>query len=387
MVKLNDIRVLRNILGDGINDDDDFLKRTLPKFMPKRLNLGRLPKKDMYGRNLEGETARREETIAAITGQPTSPAIIKYKEDYGGGGEKPKKEKEYLIEDISVSPEEYNANKALRLKEYNAHKALSHEKQQAMMRLEKYKAEQELEKLQGIEAPPQLERNVSFTIPFVRRKGGGNVQLRVPTFQGVAKGMERFSRLASPKIENLGAIAGGGMIGPFQEPGATKKLNQAYLAYSAYIQYLNGKYLKKGRPIRNEQDVIAFGTLQEKKKIQDLRNEINKQQQHVASTGFLSGTGGTSVLGRVRQTTAAPNLTPFVQVGTPQQSYGSYAPEALSRLGISQGLRAPSDKFGIYLGRVGGPEKIASILGKRPDTGLGGLSTQDKIRKFAGLRR
>jgi len=190
-------------------------------------------------------------------------------------------------------------------------------------------------------------------------------QINIPTAYGLRKGIELF---AEPLTKNLGEVAGGAFIGQFENPTANNQLRMAVLSKNAYLQYLHGKYKKHGQTINSPNDVMAFGSDAEKKRIIQLQNVEQRAQKNVAQTGFLSG-GYAPAIARHSAPRNLP-LRDFTQVGT-QQSYGAYGPETLSRLGIGQGLRAndPANKFaalGIGLADTDSV-RIASILGKAPD--------------------
>lgn len=224
--------------------------------------------------------------------------------------------------------------------------------------------------------PPEPAREKDITL---YRKGDKALKITgVPTLYGVHKGLQDF---ATPLTRNLSSIAGGALVGQFENPTAQKRFVYASQASNAYLQYLQGKYAKQGQRVNTLSDIFYFGTAAEQKRAQQLIDATRKAQQTVAGTGFLSGSAAPGIAMH-----SIPNkpLNEFTQVGT-SGSYGAYGPETLSRLGVGQGLRAqtPENKFAA-LG-IGLPNqdaaRIASILGKSPDP-LGKEVASEKIKRF-----
>ena len=432
--ELNDVRVLRNILGDGKADEDPFLTRELPKFKMKRL-----PKKDMYGRNLEeppeepidkanlfkkfgrgfqqvehGYFNTVQKGFSPSPPQPRTPGrIMSYVQDSRSGfipnwklGKRPVIDKfgrnleftgytetlpagvykdqidrKYVSgELVGIKPTEVTVSQE-RAEPYT--KYLTTEEKTAAAKAEHAT---KIAKLQSEARQKELEvasKELGYNTKLAEYKKQQSEIDALQQSQAVEVGrtpIERFfkstQRTISPLVENLSTNIGGGFAGQFQSEAATKEYSNAVLALNSYMEYMKSKYKKKGIVIREEYDIIAVGTAGEKKRIQELKNDIQKKQGVITSIGFLSGGGATAIRNRLAQT---QNLEPFTQVSG-GSNLGSYTPEAFGRLGVSQGLRsiALENKWGALIGSGGGADKITQLLGKGPDPS----GAREKLKRY-----
>lgn len=391
-MKLNDIRALRNILGDKIdeeNDHDDFLKRQIPKQPLKKLSLGKLPRKDMYGRNLDTTSPDsfanmdpkvREQNISDLTNKDSVSQTFVIRE-------KEKQQRDPMNPELKRISEELEIEKKKR--------ALEELRDPKNRESDYYKKEAkrlESQALLGAMAPRQAPSptSKSYNIPV---GGKHKLEFFLPTNKGVQKGFQNFQKnFAQPVSQNLSYSAGGGVVGEFGDETSGRKLQKSIQAKQQYISYLAAKYNKKGYDIKNESDLLRISTVGERSKIQQLNNIINADQRSISNTGFLSGRGNTAVLSRTRSQSQNPNIIEMARVGGRREGFGSFSPEATSRLGVSQNLSAISreNKFGVMFDNSGtsSADKLVRIIGKAPDSGESKMGKymkkfdNDKLRRM-----
>jgi len=435
MIKLNDIRVLRNILGDKYEDDKEF---TLPKYEPKKLNWGgwTMPKlsskflsKDKWSWNeklgklevydtstpeipasyytptekvstpFTADTKAAEFAAAALAAE--TPEVeqktrtrakaeeselakrntalaqqLKFMEDYRN-----LREQEAALE-WATSPEglrmagEERIEKARKQREAAEIGRIGKSAYEAKTQATYLKSQMEYAKAQ------QLAEAKAQELEGAR----GLVKFEQSAFGQFLKGP--WTKTAGKAVENIGQNLGGSIIGPFSDPGASSKLRQAILNKAAYMDLIRRRYQNKSPPITisNENDILAIGTATERKRLVDLNRAVERAQTGVAATGFLSGASGKTIIGRARRT---PQLQPFTQVGYGSVGYGAFSPEAYGKLGVTQSLTSlsPGAKWDALLGRGSAAgessDRITRILGRKPDPeGVG-----DKLKRFTRMKR
>lgn len=368
-MKINDVAILRNIIGDQTDDEHtDILHRKIPSFKMKQLNLKKLPKRDIYGRNL---TAEDEDVIKAAGGKPS---LMPYTTS------DPDKKDEAFQQKVK----DFEKQKALdKIAAYNnpMTKRTTELKQQADLL--------QAEAVARLLAPKKQEP-LSKKVFLSKDKEHGRY-INVPTTAGFYKGFERFSKnVATPMTRNLSYSAGGAIVGEFGDEISGRKLQKSIKAKQMYVAYLTTKYSKKGYRISGEADLYGVVSPGEERKLYELNELINRDQQLASSKGFMSGAGGSAVLRRTRsqsQSLTVPRVSKLTEMGTPKGEYGSFGPEALSRLGVTQSLSRglkPEDKWGVIFGGSSGTsvDRIAGLIGKAPDPGTKTLKMGKYINPF-----
>lgn len=340
-MKMNDIRVLRNVLGDKIddNDHDEFVHRKLKQMTVPKLNLGRLPKKDMYGKNLEegefasfdtGTPEQREETLSKLTGMKVYEA-----------GLQPRSKSQKDTENEQLE----KLDRQIKLKE-----------KQLM--------------LTALTPVPEPEK--------------GKFERGVDAFR---------SKIATPIVKSLN-VRGSGIssIGAFEDKGATDRLSAANLERQYFLRKMREKYGKKGYSTGTDESVrnlvITYGGSREIARLRNLEDNLRAAETSAARSGFTSQNRGGFISSQIRQQSASANIQKLTDFGPRNVEYGQFAPEAVGRLGVNQALQTsdPMNKWAALTGNVGKNDinKITNILGKSPNPGT--FNAPDKIKGFTNSK-
>lgn len=356
-MKLNDVRVLRNILGDKADDDnDDVLKRKVPKMEMKKLELGRLP-----SMSVPGVKSRMPISIARdMTGKnyvdPRKKQVVE--------GLINKEYKDYNEEQPRVvNTDNEKSIRQAEMEKMKSEREYADEKSKWL----KSKAEQEL--LEAYTKPRTKEPTMT-KINLFTNKQGKPVGLPIPTMAGVRHGYSEFQKIAGPMTERLSYSAGGAVMGEFGDEASGRKVNVAIGNRQRYLQYLTQKYMKKGYRVSNEADLYPIINYKEKQRLNELTQVISKSQNLASNRGFMSGSGAGMIIGRSRNQSQNANFPQMTQIGRSNTVVGSFGPETLSRLGVTQSLTGvtPENKWGVLFenGGKSSTDKITQILGKSP---------------------
>jgi len=393
-MKLNDVRVLRNILGDKLDNDDhdEFLERKIPTMTMKKLDLKKMPKRDMYGRNLEVPTgATKEVMMEAIKGEKTAQEIkdgieIK-KEVVDNRSENDKKLKE-LQKARTIRQLEIEQKLASQDPEYEK-RLLAREREKEEIKsanaLQYYKTIQNITRPRPREPGmmPVTVMGEQVKIPLGPNKKVG-IPLSIPTRTGVERFYKGFQKTVAPWTDRLSYSAGGAIVGEFGDEQSSKVLQRSIAERQNYIQYLSQKYSKKGFMIRNENDLLNVATDKEKAKIQNLSLGVQSRQRSAASMGFMSGTSGQAIISGTRSRSTSMNILPMTTMGRTQVTPGMSSQESMARLGITQNLSklTPENKWGVIFNETPGntADKLTRIIGKAPQPGM--QRPEDKLDKY-----
>jgi hypothetical protein len=382
-MKLNDIRVLRNILGDKIEDDDhdEFLERKVPSMEIKKLNLGKMPKKDMYGRNLEAPHLSDEEK------KKVAEKAYDYMQEKGT---------RTVNTDDPLQQELTRTTKELELEQKKKKLAeLRDPRNKQIENIHQYAKYQEAQALSNMLTPRRQEptsKPMGFNIPGTQKR----FEVPIPTMHGLQKGYQSFSRnVATPLTENLGFTAGGALVGEFANEQASKKLQKAVSLKQQYMSYLSTKYNKKGYNVRNMADLRNVASDKEIKRLENLDTDIQRDQRTAGTMGFMSGTSGRAIMQRSRNQSQNTNIKGMTQIGGQRTNIGSFGSENLSRLGVTQNLTSvtPENKWGVLFdnNQTTSTDKLTKLIGKAPEPVPGShrkldkyikVLDTDKVRKF-----
>lgn len=385
-MKLNDVRVLRNIIGDKIdeNDHDEFLERKLPTMTMKKLDLKKMPRKDIYGRNLDtsdpdsfANPDNRKENIEMLTGK-------EYKEY---------KEVNPRNIDVSSQKEKEEAYKKDLDRRKDIRKLEDEERtyhyEQENKDKEREIKRRQLEIIAGIMKPkPKPQTTMPVTINGNQVKAFG-VGLRIPTREGVNKFFNQYSNAASPRLTELSLNAGGALVGEFGEEASTRALQKSLATKQGYMQYLKAKYEKKGYRVNNESDLMKVANDKERARLQTLSTGIQTSQRNVASTGFMSGSSGRAMISGTRQHSTNMNILAMTQIGNRETPRSSFESENFGRAGVNlmlpqpTGKLTPENKWGVLFDQPSSisTDKLTRIIGKGPSPLPGQEAKLDKYMK------
>lgn len=364
-MKINDVAILRNIIGDQTDDEHtDILHRKIPSFKMKQLNLKKLPKKDIYGRNL---TAEDEAVIQAAGGKPS------------------------LMPYTTSDPDKKDEAFQQKLKDFEKQKALDKiaaYNNPMTKRTTELKQQADLLQAEAVARllAPKRQEPLSKKVFLSKDKEHGRY-INVPTTAGFYKGFERFSKnVATPMTRNLSYSAGGAIVGEFGDEVSGRKLQKSIKAKQMYVAYLTTKYSKKGYRISGEADLYGVVSPGEERKLYELNELINRDQQLASSKGFMSGAGGSAVLRRTRSQSQNVDVGRLTAIGNRREVPGTFAPESFGRLGVNQSLTSvtPENKWGVIFGGSSGTsvDRIAGLIGKAPDPGTKTLKMGKYINPF-----
>lgn len=442
-IKFNDVRVLRNIIGDKYDDDNE-----LPKYTPKKLNwdkwtqnreeqklkildLTQLSKPvsrggggiDMSPKAFNPQ-AQAEATLGAreaVVGWAHEAAgereskVAKEQARFerqrqiqeGIDAETERKRQERILreqmrwekskseEEIKMSQREEKSRKAGNVeKERIAAEDKERERQYKSDKLafDKLKLEKSAPRLlveeerlwmqQQFEAQRQAQKQ-----EIQRQKDeadAGIIRFEQSAFGQFLGPKSQFVKTAGRVAENIGQNLGGSILGPFSDPGASKSLSNAITSRNAYIELVKQRYRSKkpSQTLSGASDIMAYGTAGERKRLNELNRAVERAQSVSQTTGFMGGTSGQFMIGRARQQ-SSPNLYPFTQIGARGGNLGTFGPEALGRMGVTQSLTAihPATKWDTIFSRGRTPEatdRISFLLGKTPDPNSG----MAKLKRF-----
>ena len=396
-MKLNDIRVLRNILGDKYKDGEED-EVSLARYTPKKMNTIILPKMSENFK-LKGDAwswnkkvGKKDPDLSWTINVPPEQVI-----SYDNTKIKPSP---IPVDSVSTI-QKMNKNVLERTALLKAQRDLEKVEFESLPESRAYDRnklllDQEMKRQYVEQSGIQLLQAQQNTA-LAQRKSRGDVGLRRYEQSGFGQFLKGpWTKTAGKVVENIGQNLGGSIVGPFTTPDTSKRLNDTQLAKSAYMDLLRRRHSKKGETINTPADVEALGTLTERKRFRELTHAVERAQQIAASGGFMGGGSGQMIIGQARR---QPNLQQFTQVGGGSQ-YGSFSPEAFGRLGVTQSLRAirPENKWDNLLSRgTGAPnDRVAQILGKTPDPlgagakvkkvlspiGLGSEDPRDKLKRF-----
>lgn len=169
-----------------------------------------------------------------------------------------------------------------------------------------------------------------------------------------------FSSFATNVSGNIGANIGG-FTGSFNDKNTSSQARYAQANFRAIqTQYLTKK--KAG----SESELLSKLGPSELKRYLTAKKTAAQAININSGSGFMGGQGGRQIL--EKSATRRTPFTEFTQVGrSGPPELGMFNPETSSRFDVNQTLRSS------------GQNKIASILGKAPDTGL---SARDKLKRF-----
>lgn len=428
-MKLNDVRVLRNILGDKYEDEGPM---ALKRYEPKKLvnialpnmpaafglkkdewswdaKLGKLPKVKLLRGTGKLEQYQSESKDAKPVDIPqkedkqpsfkmlrstvqkgieSSPENIeRFKKLYARDIERDLQRKEkglrqQAAEDALTALEEQKKfterqRSALGIKTRDEREAELFEQQIALTKQQRGMLEEQRygslaeEKAAQAGLALQLESSKTAVQEQRNREQIGQLRFEQTRFGQFLKGP--YIKTAERVTENIGENLGGSIVGPFTAPGASKNVKDAITTRNAYIQLVKRRYETKKPPIKlsGPADIMAYGTAGERKRLAELNRGVERSQAVAASGGFMGGASGQFILGRTRHGTSSANLSPLTRLGTGGGGTGSFSPEAFSRLGVTQNLSAirPESKWDTLLSRGGGGsmDRIAQMLGKTPN--------------------
>jgi hypothetical protein len=441
-IKFNDVRILRNIIGDKYDDGDD-----LPKYTPKKLNW------DKWTQNREEQKlkiidltkldkpvykggAGLDLSPKAFNPQAQAEATLGAKEVLSGWREEAAGEREAkfakeqaryarqkeIQEGIDIAAERKRQDKeSERIRKFNeaqseaeirssqreekARRAGSVEKERIAAeekdRERQYKSDKlAFDKLKLEKSAPRLlaeeerlglkeqsEARRQWEKDQIQRRkdeaDAGLIRYEQSIFGQFLGPKSRFVQTSGRVAENIGQNLGGSILGPFSDPGASKSLSNAITSRNAYIELVKQRYRSKKPPqtLTGASDIMAIGTAGERKRLTELNRAVERSQSVAQTTGFMGGTSGQFMIGRARQQ-SSPNLYPFTQIGARGGNLGTFGPEALSRMGVTQSLTSihPATKWDTIFSRGTTPEatdRISFLLGKTPDSGA-----MAKLKRF-----
>lgn len=442
-IKFNDVRVLRNIIGDKYDDDNE-----LPKYTPKKLNwdkwtqnreeqklkildLTQLSKPtgrggggiDMSPKAFTPQ-AQAESTIGArevLTGWREEAAgeresqVIKTQTRFekqrqiqeGLDADADRRRQERMLkEQLRFDKAQSEAEIKLSQREEKSRQAGNVEKERIAAQereatrksagekreFEKWKIEQTAPRLLATEERLKLQEEFEAQRQAQKREAqhqkdeadAGLIRFERSAFGQFLGPKSRFVQTAGRVSENIGQNLGGSILGPFSDPGASKSLSNAITSRNAYIELVKQRYRSKkpSQILSGASDIMAYGTAGERKRLTDLNRAVERAQSVSQTTGFMGGTSGQFIIGRTRQQ-SSPNLYPFTQIGARGGNLGTFGPEALGRMGVTQSLTAihPATKWDTIFSRGRTPEatdRISFLLGKTPDPNSG----MAKLKRF-----
>lgn len=416
-MKLNDVGILKNIIGDKYREGEEY---TMPKYAPKKLNfdawsksreeqktkildltqvgkIGLLSPQVTHREQAERRAGARE-VLAGWREQAAFAQEAQYQKEAA------KVQRGYeQLQRTKLHEEERLLRERLKQEEALSKKRMRDDKT-VQIEMEKTKVEREKTKqLAEREHRPVLEQKYTTEAKKWETKGREyDIKERELAFKEEAEwkkqkaaeqqlaeqeGLVRFEssaigRFINPKSQwvqtagrvskNIGESLGGSIVGPFNEPGASRSLSEAITRRNAYVELVKQRYLSRKPPtvLHGATDILAYGTAGERKRLTDLNRGIERAQSVEQSSGFLGGTSGQFILGKTRAG-AVKNLQPFTQVGYGGGNLGTFGPEALSRMGVTQSLTSlsPTTKWDTIFNRTPTPaeDRISFLLGKKPD--------------------
>lgn len=378
-MKINDVRVLRNIIGDKAVDDDgneDVLKRKIPKMEMKKLEIGRLPAMSIPGIKSRTPTSIARDMVGKNYVDPEKKRKVEGLTD--------KEYKDYSEEQPRIVNTDTEQSK--RQADIEKFKA---DTQYEEKRADYLRSKAKADILEAYTKPRPVEPT---SMKIFQKEGKGGIS--IPTMAGVRQGYKEFQKIAAPMTERLSYSAGGAVMGEFGDEASGRKVNVAISNRQRYLQYLFQKYMKKGYRVNSEADLYPLINYKERQRINELTQGISKAQNLASNRGFMSGSGGGMIIGRSRSQVQNANIPQMTQIGRSTTVVGSFGPETLSRLGVTQSItsRTPENKWGVLFEGESrsSTDKITQILGKSPqpvpvkskmDKYIKVLDTE-KIKKF-----
>jgi hypothetical protein len=415
-MKLNDVRVLRNIIGDKQDDGDEFLERKIPEFKMKTLDLKKMPRRDMYGRNLDttdpnsfANPKNKKEAMHALGFEyPDYPSNInvEYKDvNVNTGGRPTTPTKTYDTRDAEMEKLKKEIEALEKRKQYERlrEKVENYDSEKAVREKEREIKLAQLGIISNI-MKPRIKEPGSRPLMTLDKTGRPTqakifgLPLRVPTQTGINRFYKGVGNAVQPRLEKLSYMSGGGPVGQFSDEESAKRLQKSIREKQSYTQFLSQKYSKKGYNVRNESDLMNYASDKEKARLTNLGMGVEQAQRGAATMGFMSGTSGRALISGTRQRTTGMNIIPMTSIGNKEIPSGSFASENIARFGVNRNLSPPQSQSGERIGERLTPEnkwgvifntsnttnsadRLTQIIGKAPSPG-GTPRPEAKLDKY-----